>query len=327
MSERDSVLNYGPKRTTKALCRIFSGKDTLEKLAEDLELSEGTIYNIISDLRSLGFIDTNSREIEILDEQKVAKICQIDDLDPLKSSFKSLSYFRSINEIPEQGKTVEEIGNEVAFHSTSKATSEGVKKGYGAKVAKWGDFLNIVAYDPNNMVVYPPEKEVKGLVGGSKTLNAYPKNVMGVLSSIGSGKRSKEELKNELGLSGSSVDRAISTAYSLDLVEKIDGKYKLSDQGRNFRTKSEGRKKQYVREIILEFPIVRAILFYLPEEGIKCVERISKEYNRGWSDSYCSSIWKKHMKWMKYSGCLEKDGGYHVTEKLEEYDITRPDKI
>lgn len=330
MSEDKSTpLSSPPEAVVEVLKAAKSADAAVPRLTDRLDLSKGTVQNRLRDLKTLGLITVEEEEIAFVDDGTVSRVCQVDDLEPLKEAFESLSYAeRLLEEVDQEGLALERLGKLVTFHSASNATSEGARQTYGQMFARWADYLGAATYDSQGGKIYPPGHEVSHQ-GSTQTLKATRNEVFDLLRILKESFDSRGEIAERLSISESTVDRRLSTAYVLRLAEKTRTGYQTTDAGSEFLSKSVGRKKQYIRNRLLELPLCQAVLFYVNEGNNGGVmEKISNHYSKGWSASYRKTLLTRVVNWAEYADLLARDGGkLKLTKKGKEADIDLPQTL
>ncbi|KXA99586.1 hypothetical protein AKJ42_02905, partial [candidate division MSBL1 archaeon SCGC-AAA261C02] len=141
---KDRLLRCSPKVAVETLKAVLPlRKRTVSKAASKLNLSEGTIYNRLKDLKILGLLESEEGKIILRDQATIKDICVGKNYDSLKKSFLKLSYSGIIDELDKDGVRVEDLGRDIALKSTSIASDPQTVETYGTIFAKWADFFSL----------------------------------------------------------------------------------------------------------------------------------------------------------------------------------------
>lgn len=296
-------LYYGPQHTVEVLAAIISGDDTQEKLAEELGISERTVYNKTHDPKLLSLIEKVDGQYETSKEAR--RLVQLDDKSVLEDLFTELEGIEPVLQtLREDGMTTEEVGRLISFETESGASTPQRFRDYGGVYADWLAFLDLGEVEAT-------PKKVKGPLGndtGANNPRVDPQFAIEALREMDS-VSSTEELAQKLGCSFKQAEKALTTCYGLRLATPKSGDgYSVTDRGTEVRTTSQGKQQDHLREGLLKFPLVEAFCKRVPEgefEAKDVMAEVSHDFSMGWSEKTVSTYANRLEPWLVFTGIAE----------------------
>jgi hypothetical protein len=313
MSDR---LYYGPSHTVDVVGAVISGNDTIEKLAEQLDLGERTVINKVHDPRVLGLIEKEEESFEASDDAR--RLIQLQDRSVLEEPLRGLA---GVDEVLEQldGEelTTEEVGRIISFETESGASTPQRFRDYGSVYAKWLDFLDLGEVTDSSTGSDGP---LTNDSGANHPLVRPPKVIDGLrnLDQV----ETADELANRLGCSKREANKIIRTCYALEVAKpKVGSGFTITDSGRTVLSTSQGKQRELLRNALLEIPMVEAYCERTMDGDYKNIEilrEVSDDFNMGWGDETIRTRSKRIYRWVIYTKLAEETSRGHLepTERM-----------
>lgn len=318
----ETRLYYPPSHTIETLRAVLSGNDTLEKLANELDVSPNTARNKIHDPQHLGLLKRVDETYEVTDEAR--RLIQLDDKSILEDRFQELPGVQKVlNQIEEKEITAEKIGRIISFETGSGAADEERFREYGQVYVRWIHHLDLGEVDGGTGSKHPLENDK-----GANNPRVPPQKVIEALRKLSDGD-DRSELVGKMDYSERYVQKILTTCYAMDVAKtKPDGLY-ITDAGRTIITTSKGKQRELFRNKLLKIPLVRAYCSLVPPgefRNLEIMEQVSEEYNMGWSDSTIRTRAKRLYQWLVFTKLAEEQqqGVLSPTEKMPQEKLTKP---
>ncbi|MFB6142260.1 MAG: hypothetical protein ABEJ30_02830 [Halorientalis sp.] len=317
-------LYFGPNHTLDALKAIISGNHTKEQIADELGVTERTATNKLHDPRHLDLIEKNDGRYEATEEAR--RLIQLQEDSILEERFRRLPGVEEVlNRIENESTGPEEIGRVVSFKTGSGAADSERFTEYGHVYARWIEYLDIGEVDSTDRASRNPLNNDQGAsspkVPPQKVLDAL--RVMDEAGSV-------DDLANRLDYSDRETQKILTTAYGLGVAEKKrGGGFETTQIGRTVTRASGGKQREFLREKLLEMPLVQAYCNYVPGEEFEnqaVMSRVSEEYGLGWSKGTVRTRAKRLYSWLIFTDLAEevKRGVLTPTEKMSRGNPPKP---
>lgn len=315
MSDR---LYYGPSHTVDVVGAVISGNDTIEKLADELDLGERTVINKVHDPRVLGLIEKEDGSFEASDDAR--RLIQLQDRSVLEEPLRDLAGVETVlDRLEDEDLTTEDVGRIISFETESGASTEERFRDYGSIYVRWFDFLDLGD-------VTEPTKGSQGPLAndqGASDPRVPPSKVIEGLRLIDEAD-SREELANRLGYSEKEIEKILTTCYALGLARRTTSRgFTTTESGRTVGSTSQGKQRELLRKALLDVPLVEAYCERVPDEEFNHVEimqQVSDDYNMGWSERTVQTKAQRLSTWLTYTGLAEKSrqGYFTPADKMPE---------
>lgn len=317
MSDR---LYYGPSHTLAVVGAVISGNDTIEKLADELDLGERTVVNKVHDPRILGLIEKDGGSFEFSKEAR--EIIQLEERSVLEEPFRALAGVETVlDRLEDEELTTEDVGRIISFETESGASTEERFRDYGRIYAKWFDFLDLGD-------ITEPTKGSQGPLAndqGASDPRVPPSKVIEGLRLIDDAD-SREELASRLGYSEKEIEKTLTTCYALGLARRTTSRgITTTESGRTVGSTSQGKQRELLRKALLDLPLVEAYCERVSDEEFnqaEIMQQVSDDFSMGWSEATVRTKAGRLSTWLVHTGLAEESrkGYLTPTDKMPESD-------
>ncbi len=255
------LLRTRPGRALKTVERLAarSGKTSIEQLASDLAVEPGSLSNYLRDLRAIGVVDYAGDDVWLRSD--IGIIATEDDLSAaIRQRLVRNTCTKRILELWDEAQ-LRTLGDVIAIlqgEFPAVAAQQRTWETYASTMIAWLKSVGATGESYSRLPGLLVDRRLLGAQSSADQFEGYVSGTTRLVEALCKGEpMRKEQIAESIDRSEKTVEKSLVDARLLGLCERlVDGRWRVTADGRSFAVGEVGNQRAIVRERILDVPVV-----------------------------------------------------------------------